>query len=186
MVTAVKSKAAPAAPAPTFAEIAAKRMRETVEKYREHVRRAASGERMAEEHLGQVLELLSFMHLPQYAWERDVAAHRDYMTASKAAAECQLKRPASESRLQEVVARIKEIEAELKSLRGEQYTLAEVEPMTRVGHGRRMNELEANHPHVFADIDTAARLRSEAKAKATGGQAAPMAASEITTGAWAQ
>ncbi len=174
------------APAPTFAEIAAKRMRETVAKYREHVRRAASGERMDAEQLGQVLELLAFMHLPEFAWERDVQAHRDYVTASKAAAECQLKRPASEARMQEVTARIKQVEAELKALRAEHYTLGQVEPMTRVAHGQRINELELNHPHVFADIDAAARLRSEAKAKATGGRPALVASSEITTGGWAQ
>jgi len=180
MTAATKPKP-PADPPATFAEIAAKKMTDTVTKYRRFVERAAAGETLTGPQVNEVLEALAYMHLPEYAWDRDVAAHRDYTAASKAVAEATLARPAAEARLHDVTERIKAIEAELKQLKAEQYTLAHVDTMSRVGHMQRVNELTSNHPHVFADVETAARMRSEARAKATGQQWKPTAPGAITT-----
>jgi hypothetical protein len=179
------SKAEPAAP-PTFAAIAAKRMADAVVKYREHVARAAAGEQLDAGQLTEAVETLALMGLPEYAWERDVQAHRDYLTLSKAQAEARAKAPASEARAAELVERIKALENELKAARTEHYTLASVEPATRVGYGQRIGELELNHPHLFADVSTAVQLRTAAKAKAAGHAPAPITSSPITTGAWGQ
>lgn len=165
----------------TFAEIAGKRMRDRIEQYRASVQRAAAGEQLHGEELAQVLEALTYMGLPEYAWDRDVAAQRDYTAADKALAAALEKKPAGDARLADIVARIKEIEAELKVLQAERNVLANVEPMVRVGQMQRVNELHVNHPHLFLDVADAARMRQEAKDKATGGKPAPAASEPITT-----
>ena len=170
----------PAEPA-TFAEIAARKMTETLEQYRGYVQRSASGEKLSADDLDRVLEALAYMRLPEYAWDRDVQAQRDYTASAKAVAESSAKRPANDARLAEVVARIKEAEAELKALHAERNMLANVEPMARVGQMQRVNELQVNHPHLFLDVADAVRLRQEAKDKATGGRPAPAASEPITT-----
>lgn len=168
-MTTTTTRRPKAEPQPTtFAEIAARKMAECIEQYRGHVRRAAAGERLTADDLDKVLEALAYMRLPEYAWERDVQAQRDHDSASKAAAELRAKQPASDARLAEITARIKAVEAELHALRSEQHMLATVEPMTRVGHGQRINELAFNHAHLFADVAEAARLRQEAKDKPAG------------------
>ena len=171
MTTATATKAkpskAPAVPM-TFAEIAAQKMRDTIEQYREQVARAAGGEAIDPVSAEKVLAMLAFMHLPDYAWDRDVAAHRDYAATTAAIEQATADAPARELRLVEVVARIKAIEEELKALQSERHTLASVDPMVRVGHMSRRNELTVNHPHLFLEVEQAAQMRSDAKAKATG------------------
>lgn len=177
MATATKPKpgTTPVPATVTFAEIAQRKMRERIEQYRQSVQRAAAGEMLHGEELAQVLEALTYMGLPEYAWDRDVQAQRNYSIAEQSVAEAMKQKPANEARLAEVVARIKTMEEELQALRAERYTLAEVEPMTRVGAASRINELRFNHPHVFADVAEAVQLRQEAKAKATGGRPVPPA-----------
>jgi len=165
----------------TFAEIAARKMRETIEQYRGFVQRAASGEELNAEDFDRVLEALAYMRLPEYAWTRDVQAQRDYTAATAAVAEATSKGPANDARLVEVVARIKEIEGELKVLQAERNVLANVEPMVRVGQMQRVNELHVNHPHLFLDAADAARMRQEAKDKAAGGKPAPASSEPVTT-----
>jgi hypothetical protein len=186
MATATERKTKAVAPAPTpapvtFDEIARNRLRERIEAYREIVRRQASGDTLPTEDMAQAAELLDHLGLPYFAFERDVQAHREYVAASKGAAEAEAKRPANEKRLEEVTARIKAIESELKALRSEHYTLAEVEPMTRVSHQRMINELTFNHPHVLESIETAVQLRIDAKAKLSGQRPQPAASGPITT-----
>lgn len=165
----------------TFAEIAARKMTETLTQYRGFVQRSASGEKLSADELDQVLEALAYLRLPEYCFERDVQAQRDYTASAKAIAEANAKRPANDARLAEVVARIKEAEAELQALRTEQHTLANIEPMVRVGHGQRVNELALNHPHMFLDVAEAVRLRQEAKDKANGGRPAPASSEPVTS-----
>jgi len=181
MASATARKKAEPQPPATFAEIAARKMSETIEQYRGFVQRAASGEQLKMDDLDQVLEALAYLRLPEYAFERDVHAQRDYAAAAKGIADANARRPAIVARLGAVVARSKEIEAELKALRSEQHTLATVEPMTRVDNGRRLNELELGHPHLFLDVADAARMRQEAKDKATGGKPAPASSEPVTT-----
>jgi len=179
------TKAEPAAP-PTFAAIAAKRMADAVTKYREHVARAAAGEQLDAGQLTEAVETLALMGLPEYAWDRDVQAHRDYLALTKAEAELKAKAPTSEARAAELAAEIKSLEEMLKAKRAEHYTLASVEPATRVGHGQRIGELHLNHPHLFAEVGTAVQLRTAAKAKAAGHAPAPITSSGITTGGWSR
>ena len=158
---------APVAPT-TFAEVASAKMAETLTKYRAFVARAAAGESLDAEELGQVLESLAYLRLPEFAWDRDVSAQRDHTNTLAAIAQSESKTHAEEQRLAAVTERIKNVEEELKALRGEHYTLATVAPMTRVGNMQRRNELAANHPHLFLDVADAVRLRQEARDKAAG------------------
>jgi hypothetical protein len=183
MKTATKKPQAATEP-PTFAEIAARKMAGTIEKYRGLVQRAADGVQLTGEELGEALELLSYMWLPEYCWPRDVEAQRNYKAAAAADAEAAAAVPAAQARLREIVERMKSIEAELNSLRAEQHSLHHVAEMKRVEYMRRMNELETLHPHVFADVKTATGLRSEAKAKATGHRPDPATAEPVTMGGW--
>lgn len=170
----------PAEPA-TFAEIAARKMSETITAYRRFVTRAASNERLTGDDLEKVLEALAYMRLPEYAWERDVQAMRDHAAATAAIAEMAGKAEADAERLAVVVERIKAVEAELKALKGEHYTLTQVNTMQRVGQMQRVNELAMNHPHVFMDVADAARLRQEAKDKAAGVRPQPAGDEPMTT-----
>ena len=158
---------APAAPT-TFAEVASLKMAASLTTYRAFVARAAVGESLDAEELGQVLELLAYLRLPETAWDRDVAAQRDYANTIAAIAQSESTTHAEEQRLAAVTERIKDLEEQLKALRGEYYTLATVAPMTRVGNMQRRNELAANHPHLFLDVADAVRLRQEARDKAAG------------------
>lgn len=170
----------PPAPA-TFAEVASAKMAATLTKYRAFVSRAAAGESLTPDELGQVLEALAYLRLPEYAWERDVSAQRDHTMTLAAIAKAEATKDADEKRLTVVTERIKQLDEELKSLRGEQYTLATVSPMTRVGHMQRQNELTANHPHLFMDVADAVRLRQDAKDKAAGVGRKPAVNEPMTT-----
>ena len=172
MVTATTTRRpskseAPAAPA-TFAEIAAAKMADTLTKYRDYVARAAGGESLDAGELEKVLELLAYLRLPEYAWTRDVAAHRDHAAANKAVEEMRSTKVTDAAKAEKVAERIKQIDEELKSLRQELHNLTTVSELRRVGEGQRVNELTANHPHLFADLSVAVRLRQEARDKATG------------------
>jgi hypothetical protein len=174
MVTATTtrrpSKAeAPAAPT-TFAEVAAAKMADTLTRYRTFVTRAAGGESLNAEELDKVLELLAYLRLPEYAWTRDVAAHRDHAAASKAVDEMRSTKAADAAKAEKVAERIKQIDEELKSLRQELHNLTTVSDLRRVGQGQRVNELMVNHPHLFAELPEAVRLRQEDRDKATGGR----------------
>ena len=158
---------APAAPT-TFAEVASLKMVASLTTYRAFVARAAVGESLDAEELGQVLETLAYLRLPESAWDRDVSAQRDYASTLAAIARSESTTHAEEQRLAAVTERIKDLEEQLKALRGEYYTLATVAPMTRVGNMQRRNELAANHPHLFLDVADAVRLRQEARDKAAG------------------
>lgn len=151
--------------APSFEDLARKRVREQLGEYRELVGRAAAGEKLDEQTLARVLEVLDDLRLPQAAWSRDVIARRDFDAAEKAAAESLAKKPAQDRRLVEVVARLAELEEEVRSLRGERHSLSEVEPMVRVQYSRTCNELAARHPHLLFDLDDSVRRYLEAHAR---------------------
>lgn len=163
-----KSKADEAvaiADAPSFEDLARKRVREQLGEYRELVGRAAGGEQLDERALARVLSLLDSLRLPQAAWSRDVIARRDFDAADKAGAAALAKKPAQEKRLVEVITRLAELEEELRSLRVERHNLAEVEPAVRVHYGRTCNELAASHPHLLFDLDDSVRRYLEAHAR---------------------
>lgn len=179
MATAIKSKPTKAEAQPvTFAEIAHRKMADAVNQYRTLVAQAAAGEQLGEGELSRALDLLAYLRLPEFAWQRDVAAQRDREAAAAALDKLNSTREADDARLAEVTARIKALDAELAALKTEQHTLANVAPMTRVSFMQRINELAANHPHLFLDVSEAVRLRQDAKDRASNGGKVPPAVSE--------
>ncbi len=187
MVTATKRASSKSetstavAPPQTFAEVAAGKMAETITKYREFVTRHANGEALTGDELGTVVECLAYMRLPEYAWDRDVAAHREHVAASQAVKAMQATKHDDAARLTEITAKIKRLDEELKALRLEQYNLANVKDMQRVGHGQRLHELAANHPHLFLEINDAVRLRQDARNTTAHTKRQPMAGEPIPT-----
>jgi hypothetical protein len=61
------------------------------------------------------------------------------------------------------------------------HNLTTVSDLRRVGQGQRVNELMVNHPHLFAELSEAVRLRQEDRDKATGGRHAGDSREPITT-----
>jgi len=163
----------------SFQELARDRVREHLREYRDLVARAAD-EQLGEQELARVLDLLDHLRLPQSAWAADVVAFRDHRTAEEAAAESLAKKPASERRLVELVGRILELEEEVRQLRQERYTLAEVEPATRGQYVRTCNELAARCPHLFFDLDDSVRRLIEAHNRPT----ATVNSRSVSVGAW--
>ena len=158
-------RAATAAPPATFDDIARSKMRDTLAEYRGLVVKAASDNRLSSEELARVLDLLAYMGLPDFAWERDIKAQREHTANAACEAEAKAALPAAEARAAESTQRIKALELELKQLREQHWHDVNVLPRKIVSSGQRRNELAALNPHVFADIDEAARMRINDKNK---------------------
>lgn len=150
----------------SFAEITTGKMRDRIETYRGFVTRAAAGESLSEKELGQVCDLLEAMHLPDYAWSRDVDAYRAYQSAKKDEQTLESQRPKDASRAVALRERLVALEAEMKQVQGELFTVAEYKPGQIVNVMRRQNELETIHPHVLASLDVAVELRMKAVQRA--------------------
>lgn len=155
----------PAAPA-TFDDIARNKMRDTLAEYRGLVVRAADDEQLSADELARVLDLLAYMGLPDFAWDRDIKAQREHNANAAREAEAMAALPAAEARAAESSQRIKALEDELKQLREQHRRDVNVLPGKVVSCGQRRNELAALNPHLFAAIDDAARLRINDKNKA--------------------
>jgi hypothetical protein len=153
-------------PVPSFAELIQLKMKERIEQYRGYVARAASGEELPEAELGLVLELLEAMHLPDFAWARDIQAIRNYQDAKAAEEKLTLERPDDAARAKELQSRLKQLEEEMTAVRGELFTLVDWKPSKLVDVMRRQHELEAEYPHVLADVGLAVGLRVQAVERA--------------------
>jgi len=160
-----KGKAKNNAKPATFDDIARDKMRTTITEYRGLVARAANDEQLTGDELARVLDLLTYMGLPDFAWERDIKAQRDYSNNAASEAATRAKMPEAEARAAKSGERIKALEEELRTLRQQQYTDVESLPRTLVGYGQRLNELAALNPHLFAKIDEAVRMRIDDKNK---------------------
>lgn len=156
-----KAKAAPV----TFDDIARDKMRDTMTEYRGLVARAANDERLTADELARVLDLLTYMGLPDFAWDRDIKAQRDHTDNAAREAEARRMLPEAEARAAKSTERIKALEEELRKVREQHYRDVDVLPRTLTGYGRRLNELAALNPHLFVNIDDAVRLRIDAKNK---------------------
>jgi hypothetical protein len=155
-----KTRKAPSAdtPPPTFGDIARKKMQARIEAYRQHARRAADGEQLTEEALSDVADLLAVMSLPDYAWTLHVEAlKRHDAVAAKLRAVVDAE-PANRERSQELRREIEAVQAKLKTLM-EERRLAEVAVNKPGTYGHSLAQLEAEHPVVLGDIDTAVTLR---------------------------
>jgi hypothetical protein len=149
----------------TFDEIARSKMRKVIEEYRTFVERSARDEGLTADELDRVLECLAYMSLPDYAWERDVKTHRDYLSNARHEADTRRQMPEADTRARQSTQRIKALEDELRVLKQQHYTDTQVLPRKLIGYGQRLNELSALNPHLFANVDEAVRLRMADKNK---------------------
>jgi predicted nuclease with TOPRIM domain len=166
MTTATKTRKAKELEQPvSFAEINARKIREKIEAYRGYVERAVDGELLDEKQLEEVGEILAFLLLPDMCWERDIRALRDYRETAAAAEELAGKQPQYQLEASELVAKVKQLEAELRESQTRLNYLARVAPRTQANEMQRQNELRSLHPHLLLDLEHAVALRAEAKAK---------------------
>jgi hypothetical protein len=163
MATATATKKKAEQEPATFAEIASQRLTQQITAYRGYVARAAKGEKLSEEELEKVLEALDYLRLPQFAFERDTTAHREYESTAAVVAEMKRSSAAESEKARKLADRIKALEAELKAARHELYILTDAVDLRRVGHGQRLHELASLHPHLFLDLAEAVRLRQQAR-----------------------
>ena len=168
MTTATKTKKQPVA-VPTFEELAAQKMRETIEAYRAAVEREASGERLLGEDLEKVESMLGAMHLPGICWARDVQAQRDYRSASAAISASDAARASQAAEAEELVKQIKQLEEQIAKARGRLHECTSMAEMRYVNVCRRQAELETVHPHLLGPIEQAVAQRLAHKSKALGG-----------------
>jgi hypothetical protein len=73
-------------------------MRDTLAEYRGLVVKAASDNRLSSDELARVLDLLAYMGLPDFAWERDIKAQREHTANAACEAEAKASWPAAEAR----------------------------------------------------------------------------------------
>ena len=162
MATATKSKSA-TKPAPlpvTFDEIAAKRMAERLEKYRTFVSRQAAGETLGVADMETVADLLDQIGLPAYAFSRDIEAterHHHATAKYQAAVEAAPEHKANAKRLEAEVEKAKRQLAALV----EEHRLALAKSNKPGAYGQTLALLANDHPHLFAPLTDATRLRVE-------------------------
>lgn len=163
--TTTRGKSKPAAQPATFDEVARAKMRDTMAKYRRFVERAAGGEQLSVEELNHVLELLTYMALPDFAWDRDIKAQREHTVNAARESEVRALIPEAQTRAAAATNRIETLEKELLTLKQQLHRDTKSLPVQLIDHGRKKNELAALNPHLFANIDDAVRLRMAEKNK---------------------
>jgi hypothetical protein len=168
MTTATKTKKQPEA-VPTFEELAAQKMRQTIEAYRAAVEREASGERLLGEDLEKVESMLAAMHLPGICWARDVQAQRNYRTAAAAASAGDAARASERAEAEDLLKQIKQLEEQIAKAKGRFHECTSIAEMRYVNSCQRQAELETVHPHLLAPIEQAVAQRLAHKSKALGG-----------------
>lgn len=158
MTTTAKTRKTEASPPPTFAGVARKKMRERIEAYRKHVRRAADGEQLNDSDLSDVADLLAVLSLPDYAWSLHVEAMKrhDVVAAKlKAALDAE---PANRVRSLELGKEIEALQAKLRTLLEEQRQ-AQARANKGGAYDHSLRQLEAEHAVVLGNIDAAVTLR---------------------------
>ena len=143
----------------TMEQVTERRMQEVLEQYRAIVAKAANGEQLDVREMEQAAELLERMGLPSWCLDRDVRAKRDYDAASLAVQHARAQLPDAEARGAAAAKRIKELEQELLTLRQQHHSDMRKLPGKITHNGQRCGELRTFHPHMFADLVEAARLR---------------------------
>lgn len=157
--TAKKPAAAPALPV-TFDEIAQGRMRSRVEAYRTLVTRHASGGQLTVNDMEKIAALLDDLGLPQFVFDRDVAAIQRHGVAAekyRAAVEAV---PAFAARAEELAGEIEKARRQLETLR-EEHRVSLARTSKPAAYGNTLAQLAHEHPHLFAEIDVAVRFRIE-------------------------
>ena len=142
----------------TFEQVAEKKLRGDLERYRGFAERAAAGEYLDEAELEQVAQLMSGLRLPELAWGKHLEALREMAAAQARQAELDAKRPAEEERLRELSDEVKELEELLERKRLE-LKGAQTNELRIVDALRKQNELRALYPDVVAALDIAVSRR---------------------------
>ena len=163
MASATKTRAAaatePAVPI-TFEEINRRKVGERIAAYREIVGRRAAGEPLAVADMERAGELLDQLGLPAFAFDRDTEAMqrfrgvRDKYDAAVEAA------PAHKQRADELAAEIEAVRRKLETLR-EEHRIAMAKSGKGAAYLHTVAQLQHDHPHVLADLDTAVQVRIE-------------------------
>lgn len=158
--TATKKTDKPQADLPpvSFAEIAARKMRERIEAYRDLVQRHAAGEVLEPQHYERASELLEQLGLPDYAFSRDAEAmQRHNRTHQKWAAAVESE-PVARARAEELHREIQQLTAKVRAA-NEELRITQNVPGKITSYAATLAQLAADHPQVLAGIDTAVRLR---------------------------
>jgi hypothetical protein len=152
--TAKKRKAEPL----TFEQVAEKKLRDNLERYRGYVERAVAGEFLDENELEEVAALLSQLRLPELAWAQHQQAIRDNAAAAERQREIEAATPAKEKELRELTVEVQRLE---KLLEEKRLRLRTVEggQMKLVDALRKQNELRVLYPDVVDSLDNAVRRR---------------------------
>lgn len=161
MTTGTKRKAAsadePDLPV-TFAEINRRRVQERLEGYREIVTKRAAGEALTVADMERAGELLDLLGLPGYTFDRDYEAVQRFNSIREKYDAAVAAVPAHTQRAAELTVEIETLRKKLDAMREEQ-RIAKARADKPGIYSHTVKQLEHDHPHVLADIDTAVRVR---------------------------
>jgi ABC-type uncharacterized transport system ATPase subunit len=146
----------------TFEQLAEKKLRDNLERYRGYVQRAVAGEFLNEHDLEEVAGLLSQLRLPELAWSQHQEAIRDNLAAAERQRQIEADSAAKEGRLRELVAEMNELEKLLEQKRrdireGQRGQTRLVDAL------RKQNELRVLYPDVIDTLDNAVSRRLDAR-----------------------
>ena len=142
----------------SFSEIAARKMRERVEAYREIVTRRADGKTITVTDIEKAGELLDLLGLPGFAFDRDTEALVKFRAAAAKLQAAVDAVPAAKQRAEELAAEIEVQRQRLVALR-EEHRLAVAKGNKPQAYTASVVTLENEHPTVLAALDVAVRFR---------------------------
>ena len=142
----------------SFSEIAARKMRERVEAYREIVTRRADGKTITVTDIEKAAELLDLLGLPGFAFDRDTEALVKFRAAAAKMQAAVDAVPAAKRRAEELAAEIEVQRQRLVALR-EEHRLAVAKAGKPAAYAASVVTLENDHPVVLGDLDVAVRFR---------------------------
>lgn len=156
--TSPRQKRKPQAEPVTFEQVAERKLRDNIDRYRGYATRAAGGEFLNEDDLEQVAELLALLRLPDLAWQKHVDALRDFAAAVARQADIEAEQPALEAEQKLLVSEILKMEQELEQKRLRQRNL-QSRSVRVVDTMRKQNELRTLYPDVLDTLDNAVAAR---------------------------
>jgi uncharacterized protein YggE len=142
----------------SFSEIAARKMRERVEAYREIVTRRADGKTISVSDIERAGELLDLLGLPGFAFDRDTEALVKFRAAAAKMQAAVDAVPAAKQRAEELAAEIEVQRQRLVALR-EERRLAVAKAGKPAAYTASVAMLQNDHPVVLGDLDVAVRFR---------------------------
>ena len=142
----------------SFSEIAARKMRERVEAYREIVTRRADGKTITVTDIEKAGELLDLLGLPGFAFDRDTEAVLKFRAAAAKLQAAVDAVPAARQRAEELAAEIEVQRQRLVALR-EEHRLAVAKANKPQAYVSSVAMLQNDHPVVLGDLDVAVRFR---------------------------